>query len=61
MATPRQGDAPEVRERLAARGQILPVGRIGTAEELAEVYLMLMKNGYITGEVLQVDGGGRYA
>lgn len=37
----------------------LPVGRIGTAEEVAQAVLMLMTNGFITGEVLHIDGGGR--
>ena len=36
----------------------LPVGRIGRPEELARVYLMLMTNGFITGLVLDIDGGG---
>jgi NAD(P)-dependent dehydrogenase (short-subunit alcohol dehydrogenase family) len=36
----------------------LPVGRIGRPEELARVYLMLMTNGFITGSVLDIDGGG---
>ncbi|WP_448951848.1 SDR family oxidoreductase [Labrys neptuniae] len=37
----------------------LPVKRIGRAEEIAEAILLLMRNGFITGEVLHVDGGGR--
>jgi NAD(P)-dependent dehydrogenase (short-subunit alcohol dehydrogenase family) len=44
------------RNALASR---LPVGRIGIAEECATAALMLMTNGYITGEVLTVDGGHR--
>lgn len=32
---------------------------VGTAEEVAQVLLMLMINGYVTGEVMHVDGGGR--
>jgi len=38
----------------------LPVKRIGTAEEVAQAALLLMTNGYITGEVLHIDGGGRF-
>jgi NAD(P)-dependent dehydrogenase (short-subunit alcohol dehydrogenase family) len=38
----------------------LPVKRIGTAEEVAQAALMLMTNGFITGEVLHIDGGGRF-
>ncbi len=40
-------------------GGSLPVGRIGRPEELAEAALALLTNGYITGAVLDVDGGGR--
>lgn len=36
----------------------LPVGRIGTSEELADAVLFLMKNGFVTGIALTVDGGG---
>lgn len=36
----------------------LPVGRIGTPEELADAVLFLMKNGFVTGIALTVDGGG---
>ncbi|RKP52216.1 SDR family oxidoreductase [Trinickia fusca] len=37
----------------------LPVGRAGRPEEIAEAISFLMSNGYVTGEVLHVDGGGR--
>ncbi len=36
----------------------LPVGRVGRPEELARAYLFLMTNGFATGSVLDVDGGG---
>jgi NAD(P)-dependent dehydrogenase (short-subunit alcohol dehydrogenase family) len=36
----------------------LPVGRAGKPEELARTYLFLMTNGFVTGCVLDVDGGG---
>ena len=35
----------------------LPVGHVGDAEEIAEAYLYLMRQGYSTGQVLVVDGG----
>ena len=38
----------------------LPVGRIGTPDDVAQAVLLLMTNGFMTGEVLHVDGGGRY-
>lgn len=37
----------------------LPVRRMGLAEEVAQAVLLLMTNGFITGEVLHIDGGGR--
>lgn len=43
----------EVKE-LAAR---LPVGRIGTPEDIADGALFLMGNSFVTGTVLHVDGG----
>lgn len=42
----------------AAAGAKLPVGRVGEAEEVAEAYLFLMREGFATGHTLVVDGGG---
>lgn len=36
----------------------LPLPRGGTVEEAAEAYLYLMRNTYVTGQVVRVDGGG---
>ena len=38
-------------------GQKLPVGRVGEADDLAQAYLYLMREGYSTGQVIVVDGG----
>ncbi len=35
----------------------LPVGRFGTVEEVAEVAVMLARNGYVTGQTINVNGG----
>jgi NAD(P)-dependent dehydrogenase (short-subunit alcohol dehydrogenase family) len=35
----------------------LPVGRIGRSDEAASAALYLMPNGFVTGEVLNLDGG----
>jgi 3-oxoacyl-[acyl-carrier protein] reductase len=35
----------------------VPIGRLGTAEEIADVVVMLAANGYITGQTLYVNGG----
>ena len=44
--------------RKKALGQI-PLGRFGKAEEVAEVVYFLLneKVSYITGQVIQIDGG----
>jgi NAD(P)-dependent dehydrogenase (short-subunit alcohol dehydrogenase family) len=41
--------------------QRLPVGRVGRPEDIADAAAMLMTNGFITGVVLDVDGGGLIA
>jgi 3-oxoacyl-[acyl-carrier protein] reductase len=40
-----------------ARPDLIPVGRFGTVEEVAEVAVMLASNGYITGQTINVNGG----
>jgi NAD(P)-dependent dehydrogenase (short-subunit alcohol dehydrogenase family) len=50
------GDKPA---RLAAMAARLPVGRTGRPADIAEAFLALMNNGFITGTVLHVDGGQR--
>jgi hypothetical protein len=35
----------------------VPLQRLGTVEEVASAYVFLMTNGFITGQVLAVDGG----
>lgn len=42
---------------LAETGASLPVGRTGAPEEVADGVLLLARNGYITGHVLDIDGG----
>jgi len=43
---------------LAAAAERLPVKRIGRPEDIADAVLFLMRNGYVTGINLVVDGGG---
>jgi len=54
------GDMSEAdRKAMAARaGAGIPVGRVGQGSDLAQAYLMLMQNGFMTGSVVDVDGGG---
>ncbi|PMU24607.1 MULTISPECIES: SDR family oxidoreductase [unclassified Pseudomonas] len=42
----------------AKAGGALPVGRVGQAEEVAAGYVLAMENGFVTGSVIDVDGGG---
>jgi 3-oxoacyl-[acyl-carrier protein] reductase len=36
---------------------LLPVGRFGTAEEVAQAVVLLATNGYITGQTINLNGG----
>jgi len=40
-----------------AKPDLIPVGRFGTVEEVADVVVMLATNGYITGQTINVNGG----
>ena len=40
--------------------QVLPGKRIGAPDEVARAVLLLMTNAYMNGEVLHIDGAGRY-
>lgn len=50
---------PDKDERLKAMAERLPVGRIGAPEEIAHAFLALLRNGFVTGSVMHVDGGHR--
>jgi len=61
VETPAYDAMPEEKRRkffdsVAAK---LPVRRIGRPEDIAAAVMYLMTNGYVTGSVLDVDGGGR--
>jgi 3-oxoacyl-[acyl-carrier protein] reductase len=45
---------PSLREALA---QHTPVGRLGNAEEVADVVAAVVRNGYMTGQSILLDGG----
>ena len=38
-------------------GKGLPVGRVGEAHDIAQAYLFLMKEAFVTGQTVVVDGG----
>jgi NAD(P)-dependent dehydrogenase (short-subunit alcohol dehydrogenase family) len=51
---------PQVRDaRFAAIAASLPVGRMGTPTDVAQAIVSLVQNSFITGAVLDVDGGIR--
>src|SRR4051795_13465665 len=47
-------DGPGDRERLAAS---LPVGRLGTPEEVADLIAAVVRNGFVTNQSFLIDGG----
>ena len=40
-----------------AQADLIPVGRFGTVEETAMAAVLLARNGYITGQTINVNGG----
>ena len=51
----------EKASRIEAIARELPGKRIGNTDEIASAIILLMTNRYINGEVLHIDGGGRFA
>jgi 3-oxoacyl-[acyl-carrier protein] reductase len=46
-----------VRSGVASSPTRIPLGRFGTSEEVAQVVLMLIGNGYMTGQTVALSGG----
>jgi len=46
-----------IRDNPRATPALIPVGRFGTVDEVADVVVMLATNGYITGQTINVNGG----
>ena len=46
-----------VLQNLRARPELIPVGRFGEADEVADACVMLARNGYITGQTININGG----
>jgi 3-oxoacyl-[acyl-carrier protein] reductase len=46
-----------VRANPNATAALIPVGRFGQPEEVADVVVMLARNGYMTGQTIHVNGG----
>ncbi len=50
--------AEEERQNTASHfAKIIPLGRTATIEEVAAVYIFLMKNSFVTGQTVPVEGG----
>jgi 3-oxoacyl-[acyl-carrier protein] reductase len=50
-------DTEMITGNLRARAGLIPVGRLGTVEEIAEAAIMIARNGFITGQTINVNGG----
>ena len=57
--TPIRASMPEAarRDMLAKTAAALPVGRVGTGEDIAQQILAFMMIGFATGSVVYIDGG----
>jgi 3-oxoacyl-[acyl-carrier protein] reductase len=50
-------DTEMVPASFRARTDLIPVGRLGTVDEVAGVVVLLARNGFITGQTINVNGG----
>jgi 3-oxoacyl-[acyl-carrier protein] reductase len=46
-----------IRHNKTIKPDLLPVGRFGTVEEVADAIVFLARNGYITGQTINLNGG----
>jgi NAD(P)-dependent dehydrogenase (short-subunit alcohol dehydrogenase family) len=61
IATPlheRRGGKDAAAKRLAQMAARLPLKRVGRPEDIADAVLFLMRNQFVTGITLTIDGGG---
>jgi NAD(P)-dependent dehydrogenase (short-subunit alcohol dehydrogenase family) len=61
--TPIRAAMPEAarKELLTKTAAGLPVGRVGLAEDIAQQIIAFMENGFMTGSIVYLDGGGLIA
>jgi 3-oxoacyl-[acyl-carrier protein] reductase len=50
-------DTPMLPDDTSELGGSVPVGRVGTPDEVADLALATVRNGYLTNQVLVIDGG----
>ena len=55
--TPMLGGAPPRGDWLSGVSERTPLGRLGTAEDIAEAVLALHTASWVTGQILEADGG----
>ncbi|MDD3155690.1 MAG: SDR family NAD(P)-dependent oxidoreductase [Victivallaceae bacterium] len=48
-------------EKKAEEEAAIPLGRAATSEEIADAVLFVLRNGYVTGETININGGMYYA
>ena len=46
-----------IRDNPNVRPDLDPVGRFGAVDEVAEAAVMLARDGYVTGQTINVNGG----
>ncbi|MCL2589709.1 MAG: SDR family NAD(P)-dependent oxidoreductase [Betaproteobacteria bacterium] len=57
VVAPAMIDTDMIRSNDRARPEKIPLGRFGHVEEVAEAVVMLARNGFITGQTINVNGG----
>ena len=50
-------DTDMIRNNPKVRPELLPVGRFGTAREVADAIILLASNEFITGQTIHLNGG----
>jgi 3-oxoacyl-[acyl-carrier protein] reductase len=57
VVAPALIDTEMVRSNPNARADLIPVGRFGRADEVADAVVLLARNDFITGQTINVNGG----
>lgn len=57
VVAPALIDTDMVRNNPRARPDLIPVGRFGTPEEVADVIALIAANGYLNGQTVSLNGG----